>query len=125
MKEIPELVNPPTHNNVIINEVNSFFKRIMKHYYVDTTIFPAIKHKFTAIYSRDKEYLFDLDSPNFFTSAIRSRIVQFILDRTRFAKTKNDDFAFGIERLISERSYVAAYPLHDVSCILNFSLLTT
>nr|XP_050848873.1 anoctamin-1 isoform X1 [Vespula vulgaris] len=113
MKEIPELVNPPTHNNVIINEVNSFFKRIMKHYYVDTTIFPAIKHKFTAIYSRDKEYLFDLDSPNFFTSAIRSRIVQFILDRTRFAKTKNDDFAFGIERLISERSYVAAYPLHD------------
>nr|XP_050852296.1 anoctamin-1 isoform X4 [Vespula vulgaris] len=115
MKEIPELVNPPTHNNVIINEVNSFFKRIMKHYYVDTTIFPAIKHKFTAIYSRDKEYLFDLDSPNFFTSAIRSRIVQFILDRTRFAKTKNDDFAFGIERLISERSYVAAYPLHDIA----------
>lgn len=125
MKEIPELVNPPTYNNVIINEVNSFFKRIMKHYYVDTTIFPAIKHTFTAIYSRDKEYLFDLDSPNFFTSAIRSRIVQFILDRTRFATTKNDDFAFGIERLISERSYVASYPLHDVSCILNFSLLTT
>ncbi|KAK2583391.1 hypothetical protein KPH14_009379 [Odynerus spinipes] len=113
MKEIPELINPRTYSNIIMDEVNSFFKRIMKNYYVDTTIFPAIKHNFTAIYSRDKEYLFDLDSPNFFTTSIRSRIVQFILDRTRFANGKNDDFAFGIERLISERAYVAAYPLHD------------
>jgi len=74
-----------------------------------------MRQNFTAVYSRDKDYLFDLDSPNFFTSATRSRIVQFILDRTRFTETKEDDFAFGIERLISEHAYVAAYPLHDVS----------
>lgn len=122
MKEMPELIHPQTNNNVIIKEVNSFFKRIMKNYYVDTTVFPAIKHKFTAIYSRDKEYLFDLDSPNFFTSGIRSRIVQFILDRTRFVIGKSDDFSFGIERLISERSYVAAYPLHDGSLYTPDSL---
>lgn len=87
----------------------------MSRYYVDSTIFPTMAHRFTAVYSRDKEYLFDIDSPNFFTSATRSRIVQFILDRTKFIETKEDDFAFGTERLISERAYVATYPLHDVT----------
>lgn len=122
MKELPGLIVPESHSNTLINEVNSLFKRIMKKYYVNQTIFPALKHNFTAVYSRDKEYLFDLDSPNFFTVATRARIVQFILDRTRFTEIKNDDFAFGIERLISDRAYIAAYPLHDVShiiCILN------
>ncbi|XP_020292978.1 anoctamin-1 isoform X1 [Pseudomyrmex gracilis] len=103
----------PEPNSNIITKVNSFFRRIMTKYYVDTTIFPTKKQNFTAVYSRDKEYLFDLDSPNLFTSATRSRIVQFILDRTKFTDTKEDDFAFGIERLISESAYVAAYPLHD------------
>lgn len=49
----------------------------------------------------------------FFTSAVRSRIVQFILDRKRFLKVGDSDYAFGIERMISEQSYIAAYPLHD------------
>jgi len=117
MKELPGCQMPQTSSNIIIKEVNTFIRRIMGKYYVDKTIFPTMKQNFTAVYSRDKEYLFDLDMPNFFTSATRSRIVQFILDRTRFTETKEDDFAFGIERLISDRAYVAAYPLHDVSCI--------
>lgn len=108
-----------TYSNIILKEVNTFFRRIMSRYYVDTTIFPTMRQNFTAVYSRDKEYLFDLDMPNFFTSATRSRIVQFILDRTKFTQTKEDDFAFGIERLISEHAYVAAYPLHDVSYIFT------
>lgn len=120
MRELPGCQIPETSSNVIIKEVNSFFRRIMNKYYVDTTIFPTMKQNFTAVYSRDKDYLFDLDSPNFFTSATRSRIVQFILDRTRFTETKEDDFAFGIERLISEHAYVAAYSLHDVSCFILF-----
>ena len=115
MKEVPRLRVPEPRSNVIFQEVNSFLQRIMKKYYVDTTIFPTMKHRFTAVYSRDKEYLFDLESPEFFTPATRSRIVQFVLDRTRFTDDKEDDFAFGIERLISEKAYVAAYPLHDVS----------
>ncbi|XP_076233394.1 anoctamin 1 [Calliopsis andreniformis] len=113
MKELPGLIIPENRSNTLINEVNSMFKRIMKKYYVDQTIFPTLKHNFTAVYSRDKEYLFDLESPNFFTAATRARIVQFILDRTRFTESQNDDFAFGIERLISDRAYIAAYPLHD------------
>lgn len=49
----------------------------------------------------------------FFTAAVRSRIVQFILDRKRYSTKENEDYAFGIERLISEEIYIAAYPLHD------------
>ena len=115
MKEVPRLKIPQTRSNPIFEEVNSFIQRIMKKYYVDTTIFPTMKHRFTAVYSRDKEYLFDLESPEFFTPATRSRIVQFILDRTKFTEDKKEDFGFGVERLISARAYVAAYPLHDVS----------
>lgn len=122
MKDLPGCQMPhQTSNYPIIKEVNTFFRRIMSKYYVNTTIFPTMRQKFTAVYSRDKEYLFDLNSPNFFTSA-RSRIVQFILDRTKFTDTKDDDFAFGIERLISEHAYVATYPLHDVSFIFNLYL---
>lgn len=124
MREIPGCEMPQTYNNVIIKEVNTFIRRIMSKYYVDTIIFPTMRHHFTAVYSRDKEYLFDLDSPNLFTTATRSRIVQFILDRTKFTETKEDDFAFGIERLITERAYVAAYPLHDVSYVYIFIFLT-
>ncbi|EZA51402.1 Anoctamin-1 [Ooceraea biroi] len=113
MKELLGCQMPASSSNIIIKEVNTFIRRIMGKYYLDKTIFPTMKQNFTAVYSRDKEYLFDLDMPNFFTSATRSRIVQFILDRARFTETKEDDFAFGIERLISDRAYVAAYPLHD------------
>ncbi|XP_017877213.1 anoctamin-1 isoform X2 [Ceratina calcarata] len=113
MKELPGIKISDNRSNTLIEEVNTLFKRIMNKYYVDQTIFPILKHNFTAVYSRDKEYLFDLDSPNFFTAATRARIVQFILDRTRFSESKADDFAFGIDRLISEKAYVAAYPLHD------------
>ncbi|XP_031841577.2 anoctamin 1 isoform X1 [Nomia melanderi] len=113
MKELSSQKIPENHSNALMNEVNSLFNRIMKKYYIDETVFPKLKHNFTAVYSRDKEYLFDVNAPNFFTAATRARIVQFILDRTRFTDTMHDDFAFGIERLISDKVYVAAYPLHD------------
>ncbi|XP_044597839.1 anoctamin-1 isoform X1 [Cotesia glomerata] len=114
MKEVmtgPLLSTRPS--NTIIREVNGWINNFMKHYYVDRRIFPKIKHRFTAVFSRDKEYLFDYDAPNFFSPATHSRIVQFILDRTKFTRNKADDFAFGVDRLISEHAYVAAYPLHD------------
>lgn len=62
-------------------------------------------------------FRFDVDSPCFFTPAIHSRIVQFILDRKKFSENMADDFAFGIERLLNDRTYSAAYPLHDVSSL--------
>ena len=70
-------------------------------------------HCYTAIYSRDKDYLFDSDDPDFFSYSDRSRIVQFILRRERFLPPGEDEFAFGISKLISDGVYLAAYPLHD------------
>lgn len=60
-------------------------------------------------------FRFDVNQPSFFTAAIRSRIVKFILDRIRFSTETTDSYAFGIDRLISDEVYMAAYPLHDVS----------
>lgn len=63
---------------------------------------------------------FDVHLKCFFSPAIRSRIVQFILDRKRFSLGTEDDYAFGIDRLITEEAYIAAYPLHDVrKCSLS------
>lgn len=65
---------------------------------------------------------FNVDDENFFTSSIRSRIVDFILKRKRFKDDIEDEFAFGIERLLTEEVYSAAYPLHDVDISdYNFS----
>lgn len=49
----------------------------------------------------------------FFTAAVRSRIVQFILDRKRYSTADGEDSAFGIDRLTNDEVYLAAYPLHD------------
>ena len=37
-----------------------------------------------------------------------------------FSDESGDEFSFGIDRLLAEGVYAAAYPLHDVSKILRF-----
>ncbi|XP_054270658.1 anoctamin-1 isoform X2 [Macrosteles quadrilineatus] len=112
MRELHKVQKPET------DTMFSCWKNWLKeNIFINQEVFPEYKQRFTAIYSRDKEYLFDSSSPGFFTPAIRSRIVQFVLDRTFFKSddgTKaNNVFSFGIERLISYNVYSAAYPLHD------------
>lgn len=103
-----------SRTNFIVERITDQWKKLKSYILVDHKLFPKKGYRFTAIYSRDKEYLFDVDSPCFFTPAIHSRIVQFILDRKKFSDNPNDDFAFGIERLLNEQTYSAGYPLHDV-----------
>jgi len=43
--------------NSLLDDVNSCADRLMGRFYVDTNIFPPKSHRFTAVYSRDKEYL--------------------------------------------------------------------
>ena len=38
----------------------------------------------------------------------------FILKRKMFSEESGDEFSFGVDRLLSEGVYAAAYPLHDV-----------
>lgn len=51
---------------------------------------------------------------DFFSPAVRSSVVNFILSRQKFSASDDDQFAFGINRLINDDVYLAAYPLHDV-----------
>lgn len=71
--------------------------------------------RFTAPYSRDKEYLFDIppQKERFFSTAQRALIIEFILKRKSFSKNHNDASSFGIHKLIADKIYVAAYPLHE------------
>lgn len=72
---------------------------------------------FTTIFTRDKEYLFDIpehDREEFFSPSQRTEIIDFILRRTRFNDRK-DVFSIGINKLLSDSVYVSAYPLHDDS----------
>lgn len=67
------------------------------------------KHDNSLVFS----FRFDLHQSAFFNSNIRARIVQFILDRQRYSRDNNHDFSFGIDRLLDDETYIAAYPLHD------------
>ncbi|XP_026323434.1 anoctamin-1-like isoform X3 [Hyposmocoma kahamanoa] len=107
------LKNVEEKTNSLMDQMAACWDRFMSKIEVDTNYFPERKHRLTAIYSKDKEYLFDTQSECFWTPSIRSRIVQFILDRKKFSEHPTDDFCFGISRLISNNTYSAAYPLHD------------
>ncbi|XP_068628386.1 anoctamin-1-like [Battus philenor] len=113
MSKFSALKDVQEKTNSLLDRIEGCWDRIMSKIRVDPEMFPERKHRLTAIYSKDKEYLFDTTAECFWTPSIRSRIVQFILDRNRFSDQSSDDFAFGIARLISYNTYSAAYPLHD------------
>lgn len=63
---------------------------------------PYSKGKFTAPFTRDKLYLFDVppQKDRFFSTSQRSQIVDFILKRKNFAANANDASSFGINRYL-------------------------
>ena len=71
--------------------------------------------RFTAAYSRDKEYLFDIppQKEQFFSTAQRAQVVEFVLKRKSFSANLSDANEFGISRLLNDKVYIAAYPLHE------------
>uniref|UniRef100_A0A8C0D7I0 Anoctamin n=1 Tax=Balaenoptera musculus TaxID=9771 RepID=A0A8C0D7I0_BALMU len=65
-------------------------------------------------FSREKMYLYNIqDKDTFFDNATRSRIVREILKRTAWSRANN---MMGINSLIANNIYEAAYPLHDGEC---------
>ncbi|XP_060518729.1 anoctamin-4 isoform X2 [Cylas formicarius] len=112
-QKIPALRQMSRQTNFIVEGIHDQWKKLKTFIFIDQTKFPEKEQRFTAVYSRDRDYLFDINSECFFTPAIHSRIVQFILDRKRFSHSMSEDFAFGIERLLDDKIYSAAYPLHD------------
>jgi hypothetical protein len=72
-----------------------------------------ILSKKTADVNIDPRFLGHEDRDAFFTRAQRSRMVYEILATAPFGKDKKGEV--GIERLLGEGTYTAAFPLHDVS----------
>jgi len=93
--------------------IKTGFEKLQEPFYPNVKGFHESHSQYTAEYSRDKEYLFDHACTDFFTPSTRSRILEFLLKRKRFSDNKDDDFAFGISKLIADGAYLAAYPLHD------------
>jgi hypothetical protein len=55
------------------------------------------------------------DPDKFFSQADRARMVHDLLIRARYDRGNNmDKLRFGIDRLVRNNTYSAAYPLHEV-----------
>ncbi|XP_072311063.1 anoctamin-4-like isoform X1 [Eucyclogobius newberryi] len=68
---------------------------------------------FTAPFSRSRIHHFIIHNKDtFFNNATRSRIVHHILQRVKYEEGKNK---MGINRLLNNNSYEAAFPLHEGS----------
>lgn len=77
----------------------------------------AQKH-LTLSFLKTREYLFNVPDvkEEFFSGAQRSQIVNFILHRKPYSKKgPRESFDFGIDRLLNDGTYLAAYPLHEGS----------
>lgn len=57
---------------------------------------------------------FNEDDPNFFSAEVRTLVIDFILNRISWGKDQGDVNCVGIQCLLDEGIYKAAYPLHDV-----------
>lgn len=58
---------------------------------------------------------FNEDDPEFFSAEVRTLVIDFILNRVSWGKDQGDVNCVGIQCLLDEGVYRAAYPLHDVS----------
>ncbi|XP_033214628.1 anoctamin-5-like [Belonocnema kinseyi] len=85
------------------DDARTWFAKFFKFAQLDPNKFPPKKYQLAAEFSRDKDYLFDIENENFFSMHNRIMIVAFILERQME----------GIQRLLAENVYSAAYPLHD------------
>ncbi|GFO33377.1 anoctamin, partial [Plakobranchus ocellatus] len=91
------------------------FRRLMVPFHYDQTILPRLSRPYTCPYSVNREYLFDVpaNGDGYFRQSTRSWIVDYILRRKPYAVIKDNNFAFGIRKMISDGYYTDSYPLHE------------
>lgn len=98
--------------NILTEAANFVVKMLKLCIAIEPANMPIKDMPLTAQYTKAKHYLFDEDHSEFLSPPRRSLIVDFILSRQSFSvKSKLTDV--GIQRLIEEGVYKAAYPLHD------------
>nr|XP_040029524.1 anoctamin-4 isoform X4 [Gasterosteus aculeatus aculeatus] len=96
-----------------INKVRGWLPR--KPMKFDNDALPDLEENesFTAPFSRSRIHHFIIHNRDtFFSNATRSRIIHHILQRVKYEEGKNK---MGLNRLLSNSSYEAAFPLHEGS----------
>ncbi|XP_053949632.1 anoctamin-6 isoform X4 [Anastrepha ludens] len=109
MKKIPgqELIKEDDFR--IKDCITSAVRRIFSWLYVSAERPYRIHMEF----SRNYQHLFEWEQPNFFDAGVRNSIINFILERQRFVEGEETADNLGIEKLLEDRVYHSAYPLHD------------
>ncbi|XP_055352168.1 anoctamin-4-like [Paramacrobiotus metropolitanus] len=87
------------------------FSRYCPNLVVDRTLLPKLPHYVTTGFSKSKEALFHIvDQDTFFSPSQRSRIIWECLSRITTTSGKHH---MGIQKLLGDGTFQAAYPLHD------------
>ncbi|CAL8278976.1 unnamed protein product, partial [Gadus morhua 'NCC'] len=96
-----------------INKVRGWLPRKPMKFTSDTLPDLEENESFTAPFSRSRIHHFIIHNKDtFFNNATRSRIVHHVLQRVKYEEGKNK---IGLNRLLSNNSYEAAFPLHEGS----------
>ncbi|CAG0916416.1 unnamed protein product [Notodromas monacha] len=103
-------INVATPNEVV-HKFGNVCSRLFSFLNFNKSVFPPRSKNFTAVYSRGKEYLFNV-SESMFNPAKRITVVDFILKRKGFTRTEGDA-EIGIDKLLADNVYLAAFPLHE------------
>ncbi|XP_046368933.2 anoctamin-4-like isoform X7 [Haliotis rufescens] len=114
--------------NDMLDTITTCWSKCPTPFDIDPDLLPEVPDYFTAAFSRERvdQGMFIIkDKDTFFNTAQRSLIVYQILLRCVYEdlgdKRKNK---FGIKKMLSTNSYVAAYPLHEGNYESEHSLLT-
>lgn len=99
--------------NILSEAANFVVKMVKLCIAIEPANMPMQKLPLTAQYTKAKHYLFDEENNEFLNPPARSLIVDFILCRQSFTANNKDLSNVGIQRLIEDDIYKAAYPLHD------------
>ncbi|XP_013884747.1 anoctamin-4, partial [Austrofundulus limnaeus] len=96
-----------------INQFRGWLPRKPMKFDSDTLPYLEENESFTAPFSRSRIHHFIIhNKETFFNNATRSRIIHHILQRVKYEEGKNK---MGLNRLLSNNSYEAAFPLHEGS----------
>lgn len=101
------------HDKKMNKKSSPILEKMYNLFRLDRRLFPKKRYELFHEFSRDKSYLFNVDEPDFFPTFVRLSVVNFILERTAYSDSSADDNCIGIDKLLSDSIYTAAYPLHD------------
>ncbi|XP_041416945.1 anoctamin-5 isoform X2 [Xenopus laevis] len=106
-------IKMPIKADDLTEESGNLLKNVLKPFRLPHEVMYPEPDYFTAPFQKGKQELFRIeDREQFFTPSIRNRIVYYILSRCHYGDEEGKK-KFGIKRLLSNGSYLDAFPLHD------------